>query len=162
MQIERQKVKNMEEENVETNYPEFKPLKSIGYFIFDSDIIQYSNILKNFSFEEMDKFGTEYYQSPDENLLIAVKNNKISAIFCDYELYYQSVNLIGLDLKTFKHIMQCDYAGKVDQIDMFDDGNISYIFEFEGIGAQVWVQNYEITTIIASGKESYSDEPYWD
>ena len=58
--------------------------------------------------------------------------------------------------------MQCDYAGKVDQIDMFDDGNISYIFEFEGIGAQVWVQNDEITTIIASGKESYSDEPYWD
>lgn len=162
MQIERQKVKNMEEENVGINYPQFKPFHSVGDFIFEDDIKNYKEKIKNFIKLPRDKFGDDHYDSPDGNMSITVEKNKILSVLCFYELYFNSINLIGLNLEEFKNITKSDYVGNVDKIDVFDDGNISYIYEFDSIGAQVWMQDNKIVSITAISKNAYSDEPCWD
>lgn len=53
--------------------PEFLPFASVGIFRFGTDITQYKNTLETFMYEPPDEFGTEYYESPDSNLLISVK-----------------------------------------------------------------------------------------
>ncbi|MDO4907235.1 hypothetical protein [Neisseria sp.] len=144
------------------NYPEFSPFVSVGDFKFDTDIGLYKKLLKDFSYESPDEFGTEYYESPDENLLLGIKNNEIISIFCYKELYFLGLNLIGLTLSEFQQIFQCDYVGEVDEIYLADENYPTYVYEFDGIGAQVWVALEKIVTIIVGGKEAYSTEPYDD
>ncbi|SUA20360.1 Uncharacterised protein [Neisseria gonorrhoeae] len=84
--------------------PEFLPFTSVGIFRFGADITEYKNILETFMYEPPDEFGTEYYESPDSNLLISVKKNKIISIFCYQELYFMGVNIIGLNFEDFKQL----------------------------------------------------------
>ena len=56
--------------------PEFLPFASVGIFRFGTDITQYKNTLETFMYEPPDEFGTEYYESPDSNLLISVKKKQ--------------------------------------------------------------------------------------
>ena len=61
--------------------PEFLPFASVGIFRFGTDITQYKNTLETFMYEPPDEFGTEYYESPDSNLLISVKKRKLFLYF---------------------------------------------------------------------------------
>ncbi|HGN6546393.1 TPA: hypothetical protein ACKULT_002115, partial [Neisseria gonorrhoeae] len=103
--------------------PEFLPFTSVGIFRFGADITQYKNILETFMYEPPDEFGTEYYESPDSNLLISVEKNKIISIFCYQELYFMGVNIIGLNFEIFKQLF---HYPKLNDIDKCYLSNESY------------------------------------
>jgi len=63
--------------------PEFLPFASVGIFRFGTDITQYKNTLETFMYEPPDEFGTEYYESPDSNLLILTIELKNSLNICN-------------------------------------------------------------------------------
>lgn len=147
--------------DVVDNKLEFIPFKSIGKFIFDTNIDAYHDELTSFNYEEPDEFNKEYYRSHDDNLMIAVRNNVLESIFCYKELYYQNTNLIGLNLVEFQKLLQSNYVGDVEEYDLGDEVP-QLVYQFDEIGVQVWTKQDKVVTIIASGKESYSDEPFED
>lgn len=139
----------------------FIPFKSIGKFIFDTNIDEYRDELTSFNYEEPDEFNKEYYRSQDDNLMIAVRKNILESIFSYKELYYENTNLIGLSLSEFQKLLQVDDVGHVEEYDLGDEVP-QFVYQFDDIGVQVWTKQDKVVTIIASGKESYSDEPFED
>lgn len=156
-QRERQKEKNMVD--VVDNKLVFIPLNSIGKFIFDTDVNQYYDELAVFNYEETDEFNKEYYKSQDGNLIIAVRKNILESIFCYKELYYKNTNLLGLSLSEFSKLLQTDHVGYVEEYNLGDEVS-QFVYQFDEIGVQVWTKQSKVVTIIASGLESYSDEPF--
>lgn len=138
------------------------PLQSISSFQFDSDILQYQMLLSNWELEPMDEFGKEYYKSPDNNLMLAVRKQKLESIFCYQTLYYQNINLIGLTIAELCQLFNTQPTGEVSEYDFEDDGYPQFVYQFDTIGLQVWEKQGKIVTIIASGQESYSNEPFYD
>lgn len=117
--------------------PEFLPFTSVGIFRFGADITQYKNILETFMYEPPDEFGTEYYESPDSNLLISVKN-KIISIFCYQELYFMGVNIIGLNFEIFKQLFHYPKLNDIDKCYLSNESYPTYIYDFDEIGVQAW------------------------
>ncbi|EMT0032844.1 TPA: hypothetical protein WN616_000748 [Neisseria gonorrhoeae] len=142
--------------------PEFLPFTSVGIFRFGADITEYKNILETFMYEPPDEFGTEYYESPDSNLLISVKKNKIISIFCYQELYFMGVNIIGLNFEIFKQLFHYPKLNDIDKCYLSNESYPTYVYEFDEIGVQAWEAKGKIVTIIAGGKDNYSTEPYYD
>ena len=161
MQIEKQKVKNMEEENVETNYPQLKPFNCVGDFIFGDNIDKYKNHFKYFKLQPKDEFIDDYHKSLYGNMEITVENNRISSITCHKKLFYESINLIGLELDKFMRIMKYNHFEEEDKLNIYENNIPIYVYEFSDIGCQVWVENNKIVTIIANGIDAYSDESYF-
>lgn len=145
--------------NVVDNKLVFIPLNSIGKFIFDTDVNQYYDELAVFNYEETDEFNKEYYKSQDGNLIIAVRKNILESIFCYKELYYKNTNLLGLSLSEFSKLLQTDHVGYVEEYNLGDEVS-QFVYQFDEIGVQVWTKQSKVVTIIASGLESYSDEPF--
>lgn len=137
----------------------FIPLNFIGKFIFDTDVNQYYDELAVFNYEETDEFNKEYYKSQDGNLIIAVRKNILESIFCYKELYYKNTNLLGLSLSEFSKLLQTDHVGYVEEYNLGDEVS-QFVYQFDEIGVQVWTKQSKVVTIIASGLESYSDEPF--
>ena len=142
--------------------PEFLPFTSVGIFRFGADITQYKNILETFMYEPPDEFGTEYYESPDSNLLISVEKNKIISIFCYQELYFMGVNIIGLNFENFKQLFHYPKLNDIDKCYLSNESYPTYIYDFDEIGVQAWKAKGKVVTIIAGGKDNYSTEPYYD
>lgn len=145
--------------DVADNVLEFTPWQSVGVFKFDDDIANYQNELADWIFEPIDKYGDEHYKTSNDTRIISIHSGKIGSIFCYETLIYQGVNLIGLTIDEFKNITQSDYVGTPEEMDFEDDGYPQVIYNFDDIGARVWVKKGKIVTIIVAGKDSYSDEP---
>lgn len=141
---------------------DFVPFKSIGFFQLGGNISQYKDLLFNWEFEPVDKYGKEYYKSSDDNLMIAVRNHIIESIFCYKEICYNSINLIGLSIQEFKELLNVEPIGEVDKYDFEDDNQPQFVYEFDSIGLQVWEKNGVIVTIIAGSKDNYSSEPFYE
>lgn len=144
-----------------TKSPAITPFESVGNFGFGENIIQYQKILSDWEFEPADKFGKAYYKSPDDNLMLAVRNQKIESIFCYRWVYYQGVNLMGLTVQAFENLLNAKPVGKIEQYDFEHDGFPQYVYEFESVGLQIWEKQGKIITIIAGGKDNYSNEPFY-
>lgn len=141
--------------------PAVIPFKSVGDFGFGENIAQHQKILSDWEFEPVDKFGKVYYKSPDDNLMLAVRNQKIESIFCYRWVYYQGINLIGLTVQAFENLSNAKPVGDIEQYDFEHDGFPQYVYEFESVGLQIWEKQEKIITIIAGGKDNYATEPFY-
>lgn len=148
--------------DVADNVLEFTPWQSVGIFKFDDDVTNYQHELDDWIFEPTDKYGNEHYKTQDDTRIISIYKGKIGSIFCYDMLTHQGVNLIGLTIDEFSKHLNATYIGNPEEIDFEDDGYPQTIYDFEDIGARVWVKQGKIITIIVAGKDSYSDEPCYD
>lgn len=76
----------------------------------------------------------------------------IENIKCYKYFIYKSKNLIGMSIEKFIEHTGERYYGEIDTLDFEEDGLPQSVYEFEDIGAQVWVKNGKIVTIIAYGR----------
>lgn len=137
------------------------PFQSVGGFEFGVNIAQYQAVLADWEFEPTDEFGKAYYKSPDGNLILAIREQKIESIFCYQSVYYQGFNVIGLTVQTFENLSNAKPVGDIEQYDFEDDGLPQFVYEFESVGLQIWEKQGKIVTIIAGGKDNYSAEPFY-
>lgn len=131
---------------------EFKPLISVGLFHFNTSIDLYREVLqKQYTFIPLDKFGTVTYIEKNDEHMITFRDGLLESVFCYDNLYFHQHNLIGLGINDFIKITDVHYSNKPEKLLFEDDKTPQYVYEFDSVGAQVWVKNDKIISIILNG-----------
>lgn len=141
---------------------DFIPFERVGIFQLDDDFANYADTVSNYIHKKDDFGGDEYHfgddDIKDDSHFLSVEDGKIRSIFCYEELIYKNTNLIGLTLDEFIKITESNYVGEVDEMDIHEDEPPEYVYEFDGIGAQVWTHYGRVVTVIVAGYWSYEDD----
>jgi hypothetical protein len=127
------------------------PFKQVGPFAFLEDIKSY----EGFAFDFIpcdDKTEWDVYKLKEEGIELYTENNSIVSIACRKELYYKTVNLIGISFDSFLSKFNLKTTGEVDKIYLPNDDDYQDVIEFDGIGIQVWLKENKIETVFCSPK----------
>lgn len=127
------------------------PLKSVGPFLFDSSISNYSDFMLHEVDEEFDEeVGWKAHTIPDKEVRIYTENEKIVSIACYDELYLDGNNLIGLEVGVFKSIINSELSD-YEKIEL--DNGIKEILDYDSLGIQAYAMYGFIDSITCSGNE---------
>lgn len=125
---------------------EWNPNVGVSLFLFGDRIAPYLSAigLEEFLDEYNETLSWEVYGWSKPELRILVEDDKIVSVACYDECWYRGINLIGADIAT---AMECIGAHPEDNPDEFDlDDGIQAVFEFDEVGAQLWVKKGIVVT----------------
>lgn len=125
------------------------PQFSVSGILFGDKIEHYSNC----EYESRDDITSwDTYIAPTfRPVTVWVEAGKIAAIHCDVECFWKGVNLIGLGYEAFQQLQPGELAG-VDKLYVALDEEEEQeqdVYEYDDIGAQIWVYEGKIVTVIA-------------
>lgn len=125
------------------------PFEAVGIFQIGKKITEYDC---KFEIEkhEFNTFRSEHYSIDHPKITLFVMNDVIDSIACYEECLFKGRNLIGMNLNEFMVFTGEEYTGKPDPLEFEEDGVPQWVYEFEGLGLQVWTKNDNIVTVIVS------------
>ncbi len=129
------------------------PFKTVGEFQIGSNI---ENYIKKYNFNIYDYSNDSTpginFSLTNPKITLFVYEEIIESIACYEKLVFKKKNLIGMSLVQFIEHTGENYVGLIDELDFEDNEPPQYVYEFEGIGLQVWIKNEIIVTIIVSNQ----------
>jgi hypothetical protein len=133
------------------------PLMSVSGFKFNDYINNYSHVKHDIILSDYnDEISTDSYvfKSPPINVWVG-KDKKIFSICCEIECYYESINIIGMNINKFKKIFNLieDEKDKIFKpyIEKKKSGyRTETVYEFDKLGLQIWTYRNKIITVICS------------
>ena len=127
------------------------PLQSVGPFLFNSQLSDYSDFSLYEVCEEYDEeVGWKSHTFPDKDIRIYTENGKIVSIACYDELFLDEDNLIGLEIGVFESVINSELTSS-ERIEL--DSGIKEILDYDNIGIQAYVRNGFIDSITCSGDD---------
>lgn len=126
------------------------PLKSVGEYVFKSDISAYKHSALEVG--EIDK-STNWitYEMPN-GIDLYVEDGKVESIACRETCYYAGLDLIGITLRAFETLFDLPNrdAKDKDMVYMAEYNDRVHVLEYDEVGLQVWAYEDEIFNIICS------------
>ena len=124
------------------------PLKCIGPFLFNSELINYVDLSFSELPEEYDEVvGWQVYTLPQNDVRIYTENGKIVSVACYEECILGDFNLVGLEVGIFKSIIQ----SKLTHSESMElDNGIKDVLEYDDIGIQAYVKDGFVESITCS------------
>ncbi|MEP3478181.1 MAG: hypothetical protein ABJZ55_02930 [Fuerstiella sp.] len=123
------------------------PKISLGPIRFNEHI---GTILTDFSFlprkYKEDHTGWSTFGCDNNETLVHLENEIVQSVACHRRCILDSTNLIGLTVKSFLKATCSSLPEKLDQLQVGDQRQD--VYEFDNLGAQVWLQCEQIVTII--------------
>lgn len=128
---------------------ELIPLKSIGPFLFNSELSHYTSLALTELPEEYDKeVGWRSYALPDNDVRIYVENGTIVSIACYDECIFCNYDLVGLHEEVSKSIIQ----SKLTHLEIMElDDEVKVILEYDDIGMQVYIKDGVVESVTCNG-----------
>jgi len=137
---------------------ELMPNKSLGLFVLGENIKNYFYLPYVFKHEEFKSFSIDNYEFYGGNVEIWIRgedNDKIWTICCNVVCYWKGKNLIGMLYENFLVL-----AGKypdnksIEYVPISSDrGQNQTVYDFDGLGLQIWVWRDRIKTVLISKYE---------
>lgn len=90
--------------------------------------------------------GDRYTYPNDYETSVYVEDERIESIACNDRCILRGQNLIGLDYERVRELIDSEPAGEPDIQPVIDE--LLDVYEFEETGAQVWVNEGKVVTII--------------
>ena len=127
------------------------PLKSIGPFMFNSELINYVYLSFSELPEEYDEVvGWQSYTLPQNDVRIYTENGKIVSVACYDECILGDFNLVGLEEGIFKSIIQ----SKLSHSESMElDNGIKDVLEYDDLGIQACVKDGFVESITCCGSD---------
>jgi len=122
------------------------PLKGVGLLKFGTSIDQFVQDGTAVFIDTSDSTGWSTYAYDNESLRINVERGKIVSIACYEQCLLNETDLIGLDFELIERILGC--ATEVNPDVLLINEDPQEVFEFDNVGAQVWVKNGRVVTVI--------------
>ncbi len=131
----------------------WEPLKRVGPLYFNSNIENVTNDATLVKTEDPDS-NTNWsnYDYGPGIAEVYVDNGLITSVNCFVSCIYAGVELIGKVLGDFEKTLECKPSGPPEFIELPDGPQ--KVIEYDSVGAQVWVKEGLINTIIVT---TYAD-----
>ena len=127
------------------------PSESVGPFPFGSQLTAVANesAVEEIP-EEFDRdVGWRVFRlSGNDDVRIYTENGAIQAVACERVCLHEGVDLIGLSLAEFERHLGAVHQEEAEPIEL--DSGIMEVYEFDSLGAQAWLEDGLIVTLILS------------
>jgi hypothetical protein len=156
-----EKKKNIVDGTKDTVNMAFIPNKSVGIFVLGENINQYIFLPHEITYhEEKETPPYDDYYFYELYTDIWVENGKIDTIKCDYNCYWQGVNLIKMPFEQFL----ADYGVVPDKSEMIytlvneKRGQNQMVYTFDNLGLMIWVWRKKIVTVLVFHSQHNDNE----
>lgn len=131
------------------------PLKRVGLLDFDASIAPFVEDRTLVYDYADDVLGGVNYSYDGDAVSVDVEDGRIVAVMCFEQCLLNDTNLIGLDFDTVEKLLGCPPDGRPDVIEIDDEPEL--VYDFDEVGAQVWVRNGRVVVITCFGPDPPDD-----
>ncbi len=121
------------------------PLHRVGLLEFGTSIDRFIENGTATAIDTDDSTGWLTFAYDDDSIRVHVEDRRIVSVACYEDCLFNETNLIGIDFESIVKLLGYTPDGSPDVI--FIDDEPQQVYEFEKLGAQVWVKDGRVTTV---------------